>query len=221
MPPSVIQLDDALAKIGLSSPVSEDPARSVKSSFVYRNRMIVTGISIGAGLVLLSFQRPWPRQNPALEWCVELIGWVLFWSGAIIRIWASTYICASKSRSVVSTGPYSLCRNPLYWGTFLMLSGFPFLIRNPWLALFLVPPIGLYLWGVVPVEELVMKTIHGAEYEAYCRKVPRWCPRFSGYARGEALDGHAVGYYRECLRLFWWLGFAITLDLLFRYLEIS
>lgn len=185
---------------------------SVKKSFAYRSRLWLTGFSLSVGLTLSLLIEPLPRFIRSVEWGTELLGWVVLCLGAIIRIWASSYICARKSRDVVQAGPYSLCRNPLYWGTFLMIAAFPLLLRSPVLALSMIPPIVLYQLAVVPVEEAVMTNRHGEQYLNYCRTVNRWWPTISRFERGEPLDHSAIGYRRECLRLFWWLGLATALD---------
>lgn len=192
-----------------------EPLASVKRSFAYRARLWMTGVSLGIGVFLAMAMRPMAPLSAPIEWSLELLGWGVFFAGAAIRVWSSSYICARKSRDVVRTGPYSICRNPLYWGTFLMVAAFPLLIRSPILAACMLPPIFLYLLAVVPVEEAVMSSRHGVDYAAYCRAVSRWWPSISGYAKGEPLDGQTRGYRREWLGLIWWLGLAVGLDLLF------
>ncbi len=189
------------------------PLASVRQSFAYRNRMRITALCLTLGLIRIALDRPaelTPLSN--LEW--ELLGWPLFCAGAALRIWSSSYICARKSVAVVCAGPYSLCRNPLYWGTFLMVAAFPLFLKSPALALAMLPPVMLYLFAVVPVEESVMASRHGEEYAAYCQSVPRWWPRFRGYAKGAPLDSQSIGFRRECYRMFWWLALAIALPLL-------
>ena len=73
--------------------------------------------ALGAGvlmLVLLSASR-WSIAGPAL------VGEVLFAAGLVLavagflgRLWARCYIGGRKKRVLVCSGPYSLCRHPLY-----------------------------------------------------------------------------------------------------------
>lgn len=185
-----------------------EPA-SVRQSFAYRNRMWLTGVSLVAGMAATWIVRPGVGLPVAWKVGFSIAGWCCLLGGAAIRIWASTYICARKSVAVVRTGPYSLSRNPLYWGTFLMIAAFPLILTSPALAVSMLPPIALYLFAVVPVEEAVMLSRHGAEYTDYCHAVSRWLPRFSRYDRGVALDGGSIGFRRECGRMIWWVGFAL------------
>ena len=197
------------------------PLASARNSFAYRTRMWITGICLGIGFLLTAMNRPIGPLSSPLVWSLDILGGVVFCAGAAIRIWSSAYICARKSRDVVQTGPYSVCRNPLYWGTFLMVAAFPLLLHSPILAVSMLPPILLYLLAVVPVEEAVMASRHGADYAAYCQAVSRWWPNVWGYTAGEPLDGQSAGFYRECTGLIWWLGMAIGFKVLFHFANAS
>ncbi len=205
----------------LSALATVAPLASVKHSYVYRNRMWMTGVSLGIGLALTALNRPLVPLSGLLDLSLDVLGWLVFCAGAALRIWSSTYICNRKSQDVVRTGPYAVCRNPLYWGTFLMVAAFPLLLNSPILAASMLPVILLYLWGVVPVEEAVMASRHGADYATYCQSVSRWWPNVWGYVKGEPLGGQSVGYARECFRLRWWLGMAVGFKVLFHFANAS
>lgn len=191
-------------------------ATSVRQSFAYRNRMRLTGVSLVAGLVATWMFNSGAGLPVVWKTGLAIAGWLSLFVGAVIRIWASTYICARKSAAVVRSGPYSLCRNPLYWGTFLMISAFPLITASLPLGISMLPPIALYLLAVVPVEEAVMRRRHPVEYGSYCQSVSRWMPNFFRYDRGVALDGGSIGFRRECGRMIWWVAFAGIAQLLAR-----
>ena len=195
------------------------PQASVKRSFAYRGRMWMTALSLGVGFVITALNRPWGPLSGSVDLGLDVLAWTVFCAGAAIRIWASTYICARKSVDVVRTGPYSVCRNPLYWGTFLMVAAFPMLLNSPVLAVSMLPPIWLYLFAVVPVEEAVMASRHTTEYAAYCQAVSRWWPNIRGFVSGEPLDGQSIGFYGECRRLIWWFGMAVGFKVLFHFAD--
>lgn len=197
------------------------PDASVYKSYAYRSRMWMTAVSVGVGLALTAMNRPLAPLPGHLDSVLYVLGAVMFCAGAAIRIWAAAYICARKSVDVVTTGPYSLCRNPLYWGTLLMVAAFPLLIKSPLLAVTMLPIILLYLFAVVPVEEAVMQSRHGATYTAYCQSVSRWWPSLRGFVKGEPLGRQSIGFYRECHRLVWWVGMAISFHVLFRFANAS
>ena len=207
-----------VAPLNSDAPLPLVPAPTllaIKGSFAFRARLKITVVSMGIGLILTAMNPPLAALSLPAEWSLELLGWACFCAGAAIRIWSLTYICDRKSCDVVRTGPYSVCRNPLYWGTFLMVAAFSLLLRSPILAAVMLPPILLYLFGVVPYEEAVMRSRHGSEYDSYCRAVPRWWPNLFGYVQGEPLDGHSKGLTREYSATVGWVVLAIGLDMAF------
>ena len=82
-------------------------------------------------------------------------------------------------RRLVASGPYRYVRNPMYIGGGLLLLGFGLYLRSPAMALFapiwwlMIDPL------VVFYEERALRAKFGQEYEAYCRRTPRWIPSFS------------------------------------------
>ncbi len=205
----------------LTLPLPLMPADSVYRSFAYRSRIWWTALSLTIGAVLTAWNPPLLKLSGNWELAITITGVLSFCLGAAIRLWAASHICARKGLHVVNTGPYSICRNPLYWGTMLMVSAFPFLMRSPVLAVSMVPIILLYVFAVVPVEESVMASRHGATYAEYCRTVPRWLPRLHGYVKGEALGRQTEGFFKECRRLAYWIGLAVVLHVAFRFSDAS
>lgn len=102
-------------------------------------------------------------------------GIVICFIGASLRFWASGYL-RKDSRPAVG-GPYSLVRNPLYLGTYLMAVGTALAVEN-W-GLFLVISIffaGIYHYIILD-EETKLDRIFGESYEKYKQVVPRLFPR--------------------------------------------
>ena len=81
-------------------------------------------------------------------------------------------------RHLVIGGMYRYVRNPMYWGTFLILLGQWALFAAPgwgairYIAVFVV----LVHLFVVLYEEPALRRQFGDEYEEYRRNVPRWIP---------------------------------------------
>jgi protein-S-isoprenylcysteine O-methyltransferase Ste14 len=81
-------------------------------------------------------------------------------------------------KKLVVVGPYRVVRNPMYWGVLFMLLGEAIVFRSralAWLGLLLFAGAMLF---VLVYEEPVLRRKFGAEYEEYCRRVPRWLPRW-------------------------------------------
>jgi len=82
-------------------------------------------------------------------------------------------------RRLVITGLYRWVRNPMYVGLGIMLIGEALLMPQIWREM---AALIVVLWVsvaalVVRKEERDLQQLFRADYEAYCRRVPRWIPR--------------------------------------------
>lgn len=81
-------------------------------------------------------------------------------------------------KNLVVVGPYRVVRNPMYWSVLSVMLGEALAFRSVALA-----EIGCAFFAfaslfVLIFEEPMLRHKFGAEYETYCRQVPRWLPRF-------------------------------------------
>lgn len=79
-----------------------------------------------------------------------------------------------KPNVLVTTGPYSFTRNPIYLGVLILIIGFFLLIHNflvliLWMAVYL-----LFRYKFISWEERYLYDTFGLEYTEYCEKTPRW-----------------------------------------------
>lgn len=80
-----------------------------------------------------------------------------------------------RTSVLVTSGVYRWSRNPMYLGLVLLLVALYIALRA-WWGLLLVPLFALWLQRFqISVEERVLKERFGAEYQAYCKRVRRWC----------------------------------------------
>ena len=88
-------------------------------------------------------------------------------------------------KKLVVIGMYRYVRNPMYLGFFLGWIGLWFVFGRAnvvSLATAVAVIIGVMLF-VKFYEEPTLRTMFGAEYEEYCRNVPRWLPRLRPWTR--------------------------------------
>ena len=95
--------------------------------------------------------------------------------GLAIRAWATGHL--RKNDCLAVSGPYSLTRNPLYFGSFLIGVGFSLAGRDPTiLVVFLVCFAVLY--GPVMQREIdTLKRLFAEQYASYQESVPLFFPR--------------------------------------------
>lgn len=141
---------------------------------------------------------------------LESLGCLLFIAGGALRFWAVLYIGGRKGSVVVDQGPYSLVRNPLYLGSFLMtMSLFVLLASFTALAAYLAVSI-FYLAATVPSEERRLGSKHGSGYHDYCRRVPRFWPawRRASTANVIHVDIHQLWLEAKRFAAWFWIPIA-------------
>lgn len=195
-----------------AAPSSQDRSPPMAGTFRYRWRMIVTLLVllvawVGAGLSPTFVQ---PGSLPAV--LADYVGWLLFFGGLCLRFWSTWFIGGRKSQEVVCYGPYSLTRNPLYVGTFLMILSLAFLLKSPTFAAATAIVIAYYCVAVVPLEERLLRHQFGTVYANYCHSVPRWFPRLgTAYSPPVSMISHPMR--NELRRAVWWLSLPLLAEL--------
>ncbi len=118
------------------------------------------------GLVFLYFSRPDPHLLGA--------GLLVAAAGLSVRIWAAGHL--EKWRRLAVNGPYRFTRNPLYFGSFLMVLGFTLAsARFFLLILFLLLFVLLYR-PVMRREEMELCDEYGEDYLVYRERVSLFLP---------------------------------------------
>jgi len=134
---------------------------------------------------LAVFVRPAWSTESTVAFCVESAGYLFLLGGLAVRMWSILYIGGRKSHELVTDGPYSICRNPLYVGTFLLAIGAGLCFENLLMlaAVFLI--IGPVHLLAARMEERHLLELFPDAYPAYARQVPRFRPKFRNYRSRE------------------------------------
>jgi protein-S-isoprenylcysteine O-methyltransferase Ste14 len=142
-------------------------------------------LGITAVCVLAFVHSAWPKGAHEI---IESAGiWVLIVAIAG-RAWCTLYIGGRKLASLVTTGPYSVSRNPLYLFTFLGVAGIGLQTGAVTPGLFLAAATIMVFRPVVIREERVLLGIFGEDYARYCTHVPRFGPSFANWQDSESLE---------------------------------
>jgi protein-S-isoprenylcysteine O-methyltransferase Ste14 len=118
------------------------------------------------------------------------LGPAVFWIGAAITaavllfsIWArhhlgnnwSQAVTLKKDHELITSGPYSLVRHPIYTGLLLAIVGCA-VARGEWRGVLAVVLVFFALWQKLKLEEKWMRAQFGESYQAYSRRVPALLP---------------------------------------------
>jgi protein-S-isoprenylcysteine O-methyltransferase Ste14 len=118
---------------------------------------------------------------------LDVAGMGILICGFLFRISARGYKQDNTAggNELVTGGPYSLIRNPMYFGTFLIGSGIILIILNLWTyPLFLAIYLSIYV-PQIRSEKKVLSGRFGEKYLEYCKRVPVYFPGLSGFLEGE------------------------------------
>jgi hypothetical protein len=109
-----------------------------------------------------------------------VLGVVFIALGESLRLYSAGMI--HKDKELSRTGPYAMCRNPLYLGTILIQLGFG-LLSGSWLLALITLAwfVFIYTWFIL-LEEKWLAGLFGAEYADYLRTTPRLLPTFRSLA---------------------------------------
>ncbi len=167
--------------------VNEVKVSNVKfalGNYQHIRRMVLAVLLVVMFAALLFGQSTFPPDTPVHEG-IEMVGVVLIFLGVIGRLWATLYIGGRKSSEVVTGGPYSITRNPLYVFSSLAAAGVGAQIGSVTTTVGFAVLCALAFHVVILREEKFLKEALGASYQAYLAKVPRFLPKLSLYEEGD------------------------------------
>lgn len=126
---------------------------------------------------------------------INLVGFLISLSGEIIRILSVGYAHTGTSGrepylradNLNINGIYSIVRNPLYIGNFIVFTGLVTIFSNIIVVLIFGIFFILQYYFVILAEENFLKDKYGKEYENYCNGVKRIIPTFSSYKKNQNL----------------------------------
>lgn len=129
----------------------------------------------------------WSTGHPVVEKSLFLVGLTLAGFGAAGRAWATSYISGQKLKQLITTGPYSLCRNPLYFFSLVLGIGFGFCTKTFTMPLAISIALTVLYYFQIKGEEQSLLRLFGSEYESYLATVPRFFPSYRRYSEPEEI----------------------------------
>ena len=150
--------------------------------------LVVGGMLSGMAIVLYTLRDPLLSVSYGARWPLVALGVPLLVAGLVIKQYRRKHLTpsmrfglpqlsgASKQGTLLTEGIYARVRNPTYLEGGVALAGVALLCN--YLAVYVL--LALYLpviYAVVLLEEHELRERFGAEYDDYCRRVPRFLPR--------------------------------------------
>ena len=146
-------------------------------SFIQKRRRAFSGLFIAALIALIvTSESRWDATGSVVGDLFFLLGLVLVGIATVGRLWCGLYISGYKTNTLITVGPYSICRNPLYFCSLLGGIGLGLATETATFALMIVAGFLLYYPFVIRAEERDLQRTHGADFDRYAASTPRFWP---------------------------------------------
>lgn len=162
--------------------------------FQHQRRIALAFLVAFLAIALLFVRSAW--QSEIIHEYTKVLGLSLIVVAVVGRMWCTMYIGGRKSYEIVSAGPYSITRNPLYLFSTIGAIGVGAQSSSITIALGFGLLCYIAFRIVIWVEERFLRNAFGATYERYCSIVPRFLPRFSVFRDEETLTVKLDSLYR-------------------------
>lgn len=172
----------------------------MNSPWWYRKRALVIG-----AIYLLGFVPYSPHVSVARALGSAGLAAVVLLTFAcwLLRVWGSSYLqCStvwnadSLSDKLVTAGPFSYTRNPLYLGNVLMALGLGGLAPAPGWVFINIANMAFTVM-LIRWEERGMRERYGQRFFEYCAQVPQLFPRFAPASAAHGSPSLAQGLRAE------------------------
>jgi protein-S-isoprenylcysteine O-methyltransferase Ste14 len=164
------------------------PAMELDRVQLVRKAVLLVFVLISIGFLLFGESR-WPSASGPHE--------LIEWSGIGLivvciagRTWCSLYIAGHKVRRLVTLGPYSVSRNPLYVFSVIGALGAGAQLGSMTLAAAAAAATAVIFYFVVRMEERALTVRLGVPYERYLSEVSRFLPDWTLWNDAEKVEAH-------------------------------
>lgn len=157
----------------------------------------------------------WEVKAPILTFVLFLLGSVLVGIASLGRLWCSVYIAGYKTDQLITNGPYSMCRNPLYFFSLLGALGVGFVSETLLIPATILVCFAVYYPLVIKSEEAELARLHKNEFEMYFKRVPRFFPRLTNLTEPEEYIVKPMIFRRHIFSALWFvwlLGILETIE---------
>jgi protein-S-isoprenylcysteine O-methyltransferase Ste14 len=134
--------------------------------------MLATGV-----LLRLAFPAPFlPTAVATLTGAVVIAGSItlVVLAARELRKSRTAFDVRRPTTMLVSTGPFRVSRNPVYFAMLLLQLGLGLILNSPWMVALVIPMGSALCLAVIRPEERYLEEKFGAAYRSYQLRVGRW-----------------------------------------------
>ena len=177
------------------------PVPHVRSKFSFRNRGLLGVLLLVPVATVVILSNPVMAETSFGGMTLNAAGWIFFLLYAGVRIWATLYVGGHKDRDLQTEGPYSICRNPLYFGSLCFALSLACFLKSIPFGVTILAAFFVYLQFVVRSEEHFLELRFRDVYRKYCSRTPRFWPRWSAFRTQPTLQVDLKRLKKEVVRL--------------------
>jgi len=165
-------------------------------------------------LILLFTSSAWEEKSPVVTIILFFLGAFLVGIASMGRLWCSIYIAGYKTDKLIREGPYSICRNPLYFFSFIGASGLGMATESLLIPALIIITFALYYPVVIKSEEAEMLIKHDREFEAYLSQVPSFFPDISKLKEPDSYITKPIIFRKHIFSALWFVWLLGILELI-------
>jgi len=194
----------------------------MKKSVIQKLRIPLTNIFVVLLLIFIATSdRPWEVKHPLFTSFLFFMGLFFVGIGSLGRLWCSLYIAGWKTKVLITKGPYSMCRNPLYFFSFIGAIGVGFATETILIPFFVVILFAAYYPYVIRKEENKLLTRHGQQFKSYSESVPRFFPRLSNFTEPQEYIVNPIIFKTHIFSALWFIWMIGILEILEKLHELG
>lgn len=179
-----------------------------------RRRTGLSKLVAGLAFVVVALtQSHWELHHEAVASFLYSAGLGLAAIGAAGRIWCSFFISGRKDGQLVTEGPYSISRNPLYVFSCIGMVGVGLTTETFTYPLVFLAIFGVYYPGIMAREERRLEELFGEAYRHYRQRVPRFWPQLGLYSEPASWSSNPRLFRRHILSDIWFVWIAAIIEL--------
>lgn len=178
-------------------------------------RVPLTGIAAIIAFLSYCFTSSYWKDTHQ-EFAEILFAFGLFFAAiaSLGRMWCSLYIAGYKDEKLITYGPYSLCRNPLYFFSMLGVTGIGLTTKTLSFPLIFLTLFAVYYPLVIKKEELRLEAAFQDTFRDYKKMVPAFFPKFSNFAEPEQYLVNPKIYRKHMISAVWFIWIVGVLEMI-------
>ncbi len=137
------------------------------------------------------------------------------------RLWCSLYIGGYKKNVLITDGPYSICRHPLYFFSFLGAVGVGLSTETFLITFVITFSYAMYYKYVIHSEEAVLLKKHGNAYKNYRDVTPALLPKLSLLREPETYTVNPRVFRKHAFDALWFVWIVGIIEIIEAFHELG